>query len=279
MILLDGKKTSKKLLSQCKIKTDNINITLAVILVGDNPASKIYVKNKRIQCKKNNIKSIKILLPEDVTQDDLINNIKNLNKNKDINGILVQLPLPNHIDEKKVIESINPNKDVDGFSPMNIGNMFLNPNFKGLKPATPYGIEKILEEYDIDVKGKNVVVVGRSNIVGKPISTIMLNKSATVSVCHSKTKNLEEYTKKADILIVAVGVAKLIKDYMVKNGVVVIDAGINRLENKKIVGDVDFENVSKKSSYITPVPGGVGPMTIASLIINTIKAYEIQNKT
>ncbi len=241
------------------------------MVVGENPASQIYVQNKKLACEKVGIKSVSHELKEDVQEQELIQLINKLNSDKEIHGILVQLPLPAHIDENKIINAINPEKDVDGFHPLNIGKMMLG--LKTLLPCTPSGIIEILKRSSIQIEGKHVVMVGRSNIVGKPVAQLLLNKNATITICHSKTKNLKEITRQADILVVALGKAKFIKKDMIKDKVIIIDVGINRLENNKICGDVDFENVKNKASLITPVPGGVGPMTIAMLLKNTLEAY------
>lgn len=243
---------------------------LAVVIVGDNSASRIYVNGKRKMCAEIGIKSYEYALNGDCSEEELISLIKELNVNEDINGILVQLPLPKHMDESKIIKSIDPNKDVDGFHPESVAGIMLGkPKFI---PCTPFGIIEILESNNIQVEGKRCVVIGRSNIVGKPISLLLLAKNATVTMCHSKTLNLNEITKMADILIVAIGIPKFIKKDMVKKDAIVIDVGINRLEDKKIVGDVDFEEVKEVASAITPVPGGVGIMTKIMLMKNTIKA-------
>ncbi len=276
--IIDGKKLAKEIREDLKIKCDklkNNGVTpvLAVIMVGDNPASKIYVKNKSKACEEIGIKYKEYLLKEETTQKELLDLIQKLNKNKEISGILLQSPLPNHLNEKQAFETISDRKDVDGFTQKNIGKLCVEE--ETFISCTPAGIIRIFEEYNIDLCGKNVVIIGRSNIVGKPLIQCCLQKNATVTICHSKTKNIEEYTKKADIIIVAIGKNKFLTADMVKDGVVVIDVGINRLDNGKISGDVDFKNVEKKASYITPVPGGVGPMTIAMLMENVIKATKM----
>ena len=274
-IIIDGKKLAQKIRTNLKIeceelKKKGINPKLAVILVGNDGASKVYVKNKSIACQEIGIEYEEYLLNEDINQEELINLIEELNKQKDIHGILLQSPIPTHLDINQAFEAISPKKDVDGFNPINVGKLSLNQDT--FVSCTPYGIMKMFEEYNIKLEGKNVTIIGRSNIVGKPLLQCCINKNATVTMCHSKTNNLEQYTKKADILIAAMGKAKFIKENMVKDGVVVIDVGINRGQDGKLTGDVDFENVEKKASYITPVPGGVGPMTIAMLMNNVIKA-------
>ena len=274
-IIIDGKKLAQKIRTNLKIeceelKKKGINPKLAVILVGNDGASKVYVKNKSIACQEIGIEYEEYLLNEDINQEKLINLIEKLNKQKDIHGILLQSPIPTHLDINQAFEAISPKKDVDGFNPINVGKLSLNQDT--FVSCTPYGIMKMFEEYNIKLEGKNVTIIGRSNIVGKPLLQCCINKNATVTMCHSKTNNLEQYTKNADILIAAMGKAKFIKENMVKDGVVVIDVGINRGQDGKLTGDVDFENVEKKASYITPVPGGVGPMTIAMLMNNVIKA-------
>lgn len=275
MNLIDGKKISTKFRKQLAKEIEQLKEEfgkvpgLAVVLVGDNQASQTYVSSKEKACRSVGIYSESYQLPRDTNEEDLIKLIDSLNKKDMIHGILVQLPLPNHIDEKKIIERINPQKDVDGFHPINIGNLVIGD--EGFISCTPYGIIKLLEEEGIDIEGKEAVVVGRSNIVGKPMAILLLQKNATVTIAHSRTKNLIEVIKRADILIAAVGKPNFIKSDMVKEGAVVIDVGINRIE-KKLVGDVDFEEVKEKTSYITPVPGGVGPMTITMLLFNTVKS-------
>lgn len=245
---------------------------LAVIVAGNNPASRIYVDNKKKDCEYIGINSYEYALPEDVTQDEVLKLIETLNNDDKIDGMIVQLPLPKHIDEEKVIKTISPKKDVDAFHPENVGKIMIG-NY-GFLPCTPAGITELLKEYNIETKGKNAVVIGRSNIVGKPMALLLINADATVTVCHSKTQNLSEITKKADILVVAIGKAKFVTADMVKEGAVVVDVGMDRDENGKLCGDVDFESVSQKASYITPVPGGVGPMTRAILMKNAVTASE-----
>jgi methylenetetrahydrofolate dehydrogenase (NADP+)/methenyltetrahydrofolate cyclohydrolase len=275
MIILDGKKLSDKIRENVKKEVDELQKSgttpgLAVILVGNDPASAAYVNMKSRACKEAGIYSIAHEMPDSISQENILDIIHMMNKNPNIDGILVQLPLPKHIDTTAILEAIDPNKDVDGFHPYNVGRVVAG--LDGFIPATPYGVMKLLEEYDIDPKGKNVCVVGASNIVGKPMATLLLNANATVDICHIYTKDLKAHTLNADIICVGVGVVNLIKEDMVKDGAIIIDIGINRLENGKLVGDVDFENVASKCSYITPVPGGVGPMTIAMLLENTIKS-------
>lgn len=276
--LIDGNKLSEKVLSEVKkevfaLAKKGIVPGLAVVLVGEGPASKLYVSLKNRRAKEAGIYSEQISFPENVSEKELIKKIEELNKNKKIHGILVQLPLPKHIDEKKVIEKILPEKDVDGFTSVNFGKLMQGEEF--FVPCTPKGIVKLIESTGTEISGKNCVVVGRSITVGKPVSLMMLNRNATVSICHSKTKNLAEHTKNADILIVAVGKPDLISKSMVKKGAVVIDAGINEV-NGKTVGDVS-EDVKEVASYITPVPGGVGPMTVACLMENTVLVAKLQN--
>ena len=279
MIIIDGKEFSKKILEEISneqkeiVERKNLRPAgLAVIIVGENPASQVYVRNKTRACEKVGFYSETIKLEENISEHDLIKKIEELNEDDKIDGILVQLPLPKHIDELKVINSIKPEKDVDGFSNVNVGKMVIGDE-RGFLSCTPYGIIQLLEGYDIDVDGKDVVVVGRSNIVGKPMAMMLIQKGATVQVCNSRTKDLSKKLKKADIIVVAVGVPRMIKATDVKEGVVVIDVGINRVDGK-LCGDVDYEDVAQKASYITPVPGGVGPMTIASLIKNTFISYQ-----
>ena len=279
MIIIDGKEFSKKILEEISneqkeiVERKNLRPAgLAVIIVGENPASQVSVRNKTRACEKVGFYSETIKLEENISENDLIKKIEELNENDKTDGILVQLPLPKHIDELKVINSIKPEKDVDGFSNVNVGKMVIGDE-SGFLSCTPYGIMQLLEGYDIDVDGKDVVVVGRSNIVGKPMAMMLIQKGATVQVCNSRTKDLSKKLKKADIIVVAVGVPRMIKATDVKEGVVVIDVGINRVDGK-LCGDVDYEDVAQKASYITPVPGGVGPMTIASLIKNTFISYQ-----
>ena len=275
MEIIDGKALAKEIREDLKIKCDElkekgINPKLAVIMVGEDKASKVYVKNKSKACDEIGIAFEEYLLNENTKQEELIGLIEKLNNDNTIHGILLQSPIPKKLDINEAFRTISPEKDVDGFNPMSVGKLCLNQDT--FVSCTPYGIMKMFEAYDINLEGKNLVLVGRSNIVGKPLIQCCLNKNATVTVCHSRTKNLKEYTKNADILIAAIGKSKFITSDMVKQDAVVIDVGINRGEDGKLTGDVDFENVSKKASYITPVPGGVGPMTIAMLMNNVIKA-------
>ena len=279
-IIIDGKELAKKIRANLKIeceelKQKNINTKLAVIMVGEDPASKIYVKNKSKACIDVGIEYEEYLLDANTTQEKLIRLIEKLNTDKTINGILLQSPIPANLDINEAFRTISPQKDVDGFNPVNVGKLVLNQDT--FVSCTPYGIMKMFEEYGIDLNGKNVVILGRSNIVGKPLIHCCLNKNATVTTCHSKTQNIKEITLKADILISAIGKAHFVPADMVKENAVVIDVGINRLDDGKVTGDVDFENVKEKTSYITPVPGGVGPMTIAMLMNNVVKATKRQN--
>ena len=281
MTLIDGKLVSKKICDEVSTEVAELNkkgieACLAVIIVGDDPASRVYVNNKKKKCAAVGIKSLEFALPAETTQEELLSLIEKLNADKAINGILCQLPVPKHIDEKAVIEAIDPNKDVDCFSDINVGKLWTGEAV--FMPCTPAGVMEMLKEYGIDPTSKNCVIVGRSKIVGKPLAALMLKANATVTVCHSKTENLSEVCKNADILVAAIGKPEFIKENMVKDGAVVIDVGINRKEDGKLCGDVDFEAVGKKASFITPVPGGCGPMTIAMLMKNTVKACEIQNK-
>ena len=280
-MIIDGKELARKTREKLKIECDNLKKEgifpkLAVIMVGDDKASQIYVKNKSKACQEIGIEFEEYFLGNDIKQEELIELIQKLNCDKSINGILLQSPIQKSLDINEAFRTILPEKDVDGFNPINVGKLCLNQ--ETFISCTPYGIMKMFEEYDIDLTGKNVTILGRSNIVGKPLIQCCLNKNATVTVCHSKTKDLKEHTKNADIVISAIGKAKFVTADMIKDGAVVIDVGINRNENGKIVGDVDFENVSPKASYITPVPGGVGPMTIAMLMNNVIKATKLQKR-
>ena len=278
---MDGKTVSAYVKEQIKnecaiLKQQGITPGLAVIIVGNDSASRIYVNNKKKACADTGIYSEEYALPEDTSEEMLIELIKQLNKKAQINGILVQLPLPKHISESAVIEAIDPSKDVDAFHAENTGRI-MSGNYRYL-PCTPAGILEILDYYKIDCTGKHCVIIGRSNIVGKPTAMMMLKRNATVTVCHSKTENLKDICKTADILVVAIGKAKFVTADMVKQGAVVVDVGINRDENGKLSGDVAFDEVKEKASFITPVPGGVGPMTISMLLKNTITATRIQNK-
>ncbi|WP_367182203.1 bifunctional methylenetetrahydrofolate dehydrogenase/methenyltetrahydrofolate cyclohydrolase FolD [Fusobacterium sp.] len=279
MGILDGKKCSEEILEKIKIEIDKMVKSgkrapgLAVVIVGENPASKVYVNSKIKACNKVGICNKEISLPEDVTQEELLQNIQKLNEDENIDGILVQLPLPKHLDEEEVCNAIREDKDVDGFKPENLGKVVLGKE-DGMIPCTPQGIMYLLDTIkDFELYGANAVVIGRSNIVGKPISSLLINRGATTTICNSKTKNIDEILKKADIIIAALGQPKFLKENMVKENAIIIDVGINRVDGK-LCGDVDFENVSKKASHITPVPGGVGPMTIAMLLTNTLKAYK-----
>lgn len=275
-IIMDGKALSIEIRSEIKAKIEEMKKqgkeapSLAVVLVGDDPASKIYVRNKKNACAEAGITSYEYTLPENSTEEEVLSLIEKLNNDDKINGILVQVPLPKGIDEKKVIDTIAPEKDVDAFSESNIGKYFLG-NAKFL-PCTPGGILHLLDKYNVEVKGKSCVIIGRSNIVGKPMSLLLLQRNGTVTICHSATKNLADYTKNADIVVIAIGKANFLTGDIIKEGAVVIDVGINRLESGKVVGDADFESCNGKASYITPVPGGVGPMTIAQLLLNTLEA-------
>lgn len=278
--ILDGKKISnekKQKLTNEIIARNKDGIPppcLAVILIGDNPASKVYVKNKKESCTEVGIKSLSYDLNKDTSTKELIKLINELNNNKKVNGILVQLPLPKHIDANLILETISPKKDVDGFHPFNIGRLAQNNPL--IRPCTPYGIVQLLEINNINFKGLDAVVIGESNIVGRPMALELLKKEATVTICHIHTKNLKKYVSNAELLIVATGNPHLIKGDWIKQNAIVIDVGINRLEDGKIVGDVEFDEAIKKASYITPVPGGVGPMTISMLLHNTLLAQKIQ---
>ncbi|MCA1980000.1 MAG: bifunctional methylenetetrahydrofolate dehydrogenase/methenyltetrahydrofolate cyclohydrolase FolD [Calditerrivibrio sp.] len=275
--IIDGKKLSEKIRSGLKSKVDYYKEKfgkvpgIAVILVGDDPASNVYVNMKEKSCNEAGYKSVVERISKDSSTDELLSLVDKYNKDNNIHGILVQLPLPKQIDEKKILFAINPAKDVDGFHPFNVGLMHIGEDT--LYPCTPYGVMKMFEEYGIDLTGKNAVVLGRSNIVGKPMASLLIKANATVTICHSKTKNLPEVCAAADILVAAIGKANFVTREFVKPGAVVIDVGINRLEGK-LVGDVKYDEVEPIASYITPVPGGVGPMTITMLMFNTMKAFE-----
>lgn len=279
--IIDGKKISTELKDEVKekvaaLKEKGIDVTLAVILVGNDPASTVYVGNKKKACEYTGIISKSFELPEETTEDELLKLIDDLNKDETVNGILVQLPLPKHIDEDKVIRSINPDKDVDGFHPESVGRLSIGA--PGFVSCTPAGIIHLLKRSNTELDGANVVVVGRSNIVGKPMAMLLLRENATVTVCHSHTKDLREVCKKADVLVVAIGQPKFIDADYIKDGATVIDVGIHRIDGtKKLCGDVDYESAEKVAGKITPVPGGVGPMTIASLINNCYEAALMQN--
>ncbi len=272
--LLDGKKLRDKILAELKLKIDKFEKkpTLVVILVGENSASKIYVNNKKKTAEKLGINSKVLQYPQNITEAELLNKIEELNNDDTVTALLVQLPLPEHISKEKVINTINPKKDVDGFTPENFGKLFSGEE-PTVYPCTPKGIMLLLAEYNIEVEGKHVVIVGRSNIVGKPLSQMMLNKNATVTICHSKTQNLADIIKTADVVVSAVG-KNVIKGEMLKNDCVIVDVGIFKDENGKTRGDVDFETAFHIASYISPVPGGVGPMTITSLMLNTVELFE-----
>ena len=278
-VLINGKELASKIRGQVKIKVDelkkkNIRPKLAIIMVGNDEASKIYLNNKRKACIETGIEYEEHILNENIKQEELEDTIIRLNRREDVHSILLQSPIPKHLDIYKAFGMIDYRKDVDGFNPINIGRLALNR--KTFIPCTPNGIMKLLEEYNIDLKGTNVVILGRSNIVGKPLAQCLINKDATVTICHSKTKDLKEITKNADILISAIGKPKFITVDMIKQGAVIIDVGINRLK-EGIVGDVDFDEVKEKASYITPVPGGVGPMTVAMLLNNVVIAAKYLN--
>jgi methylenetetrahydrofolate dehydrogenase (NADP+)/methenyltetrahydrofolate cyclohydrolase len=282
MQILDGKKLSQKIEENIKkevalLKESTGRVPgLAVILVGNDPASHAYVGMKKKACDRVGFYSVTHEMPESISQEAIEETIQMMNQNPNIDGILIQLPLPPHIDTTKLLELVAPNKDVDGFHPFNVGR--LTTGLDGFVPCTPLGVMELLKEYNIDVEGKNCCVVGASNIVGKPMASLLLNKNATVEICHIYTDDLKKHTLQADMIFVGAGVINLIKEDMVQDGAVIVDIGINRAPNGKLVGDVDFENVSKKCSYITPVPGGVGPMTIAMLLANTLKAAQLHAK-
>ncbi len=278
-VRMDGKMVSAKvrgsILEEVNgLKEKGVRPGLAVIIVGEDPASKVYVRNKERACEECGFYSEKYALPEETTQEELLGLIDELNHNPHIDGILCQLPVPKHVDEQAIIDAISPEKDVDAFHPINVGKIMVG-NFDFL-PCTPAGVMQLLEEYDIDPNGKNCVVIGRSNIVGKPMAMLLLHKNGTVTICHSRTKNLKEVCAKADILVAAVGKADFVTADMVKDGAVVIDVGMNRKDGK-LCGDVAFDEVNEKASYLTPVPGGVGPMTITMLMKNTLKAAKLHH--
>ncbi len=270
--IIDGKKISAQVKEECKeeVARDHLDVTLAVIQVGNDPASTVYVGNKKKACEYIGIRSLAYELKEETSQDELLELVRGLNERDDVQGILVQLPLPSHIDEDLVIQTISPLKDVDGFHPQSVGALSIGQ--KGYVSCTPAGIVQLLKRSGVEMEGKECVIIGRSNIVGKPMALLMLRENATVTVCHSRTKNLKEVTNRADILIVAIGKPKFVDASFVKDGAVVIDVGIHRGEDGKLCGDVDFDSVEPKASAITPVPGGVGPMTIAMLMNNCIEA-------
>lgn len=274
-VIIDGKELAKKIRSELKnevveLKNKGINPKLAVIMVGDDKASKVYVKNKSKACGECGIDYEEFLMDKDIDMEELLETIDKLNKRDDIHGILLQSPIPSNLDINQAFNKINHKKDVDGFNPINVGKLSIGEDC--FVSCTPAGVIKMLEEYNIEIEGKNVVIIGRSNIVGKPLIQCILRKNGTVTMCHSRTKNIKQITKNADILIAALGKPKFVTQDMIKDGAVIIDVGINRTEDGKLVGDVDFENVKNNASYITPVPGGVGPMTIAMLMTNVVKA-------
>ena len=279
-IIIDGKELAKKIRQDLKVEVDKLREKkvypkLAVIMVGEDKASQVYVRNKSKACNEIGIDFEEFLLPSNITMEKLLELIEELNNRKDISGILLQSPIPKPLNIREAFNKIDYRKDVDGFNPINVGK--LEKKKKSFISCTPYGVVKMLEEYNINPEGKNVVIIGRSNIVGKPLLQCLLNKNATITICHSKTRDIKAITKNADILIAAVGRPHFVTEDMVKDGAVVIDVGINRNEEGKLIGDVDFENIEKKASYITPVPGGVGPMTIAMLMNNVVEAAKMQN--
>ena len=281
-IILDGKKLSETIKSEIgeevKKLADSSQLPpgLAVIIVGNNPASKVYVSSKKKACAATGIYSLEVALDENITQDKLLDEINKLNNNDKIHGILLQLPLPKHLDEHKALEAISPDKDVDGFHPTNVGKLYIG--LDTFVPCTPKGVIEILKRYNISISGKNAVVIGRSNIVGKPVAALLMKENATVTIAHSKTQNLPELVKKSDIVVAAIGKPNFVKGEWIKEGAVVVDVGINSVDDPssqkgyRLVGDVEFEEAEKKASFITPVPGGVGPMTIAMLLSNTLKS-------
>lgn len=277
--IIDGKALAQNVREEIKIKTKSLKEKgiipgLAVVLVGEDPASQIYVRNKAIACQEAGMYSEVIKLPENTSEEELLAKVEELNTRKDIHGFLVQLPLPKHIDEEKVIIAINPKKDVDGFHPENVGNLFIGRD--AMVSCTPAGCMKMIEEIGYDLTGKHAVVIGRSNIVGKPIFALLLRKHATVTICHSRTENLAEITKQADVLVAAVGKPGMVTGDMIKPGALVLDVGINRLPNGKVVGDIDFASASQVAGWLSPVPGGVGVMTITMLLENTLKAAQYE---
>lgn len=283
MQIIDGKLVAKVTREQIKQEVEGLKalnypnaIGLAVILVGDDPASQVYVRNKIKACDEVGIKSFLCKLPAESTFDEVAGTIRYLNENPDVSGMILQLPLPKHLDENSLLDLIDPEKDVDGCHYVQKGRLWTGRD--SLVACTPYGVMKLLEYYDISLQGKNAVVIGRSNLVGKPLAQLLLDANCTVTICHSKTSNLAEITSRADIVCVAIGKAKFLTSDMVKNGAVVIDVGMDRDENGKLCGDVDFDSVAPKCSYVTPVPGGVGPMTVTMLLANTVKAYKAQNE-
>lgn len=277
-VIIDGKAVSAKVKEEIRaeVERDNLSVGLAVVIVGNNQASRVYVNNKKKACEVCGIKSFEYALPEETTEEQLLGLIDTLNADKNVNGILVQLPLPKHLNEEKVIERINPDKDVDAFNAANVGKIMIG-NYAFL-PCTPAGVMELIHSTGTEISGKECVVIGRSNIVGKPMAMLLLHENATVTICHSRTKNLAEVCARADILVSAVGKADFVTADMVKDGAVVIDVGMNRNAENKLCGDVKYDEVEKKASFITPVPGGVGPMTIAMLMKNTIKAKRLQSE-
>lgn len=278
--IIDGKAVSAQVKERIKLETDQlknkgVEVGLAVVIVGDDPASKVYVRNKKLACEAVGFKSYEYALPAETTEEQLLELVQTLNTDDKVNGILVQLPLPKHLDDKVIINNILPEKDVDAFHPVNVGKIMIGDY--SFLPCTPAGVMVLIESTGTEIAGKECVVIGRSNIVGKPQAMLLLHKSGTVTICHSKTQNLKEVCSRADILVAAVGHAKMITADYIKEGAVVIDVGMNRDENGKLCGDVDFEDCKDKAGYITPVPGGVGPMTIAMLMQNTLTAAKMQN--
>ena len=278
--IIDGKAVSAQVKERIRLETEQlkdkgIEVGLAVVIVGDDPASKVYVRNKKLACEAVGFKSYEYALPEETTEEQLLELIKTLNADEKVNGILVQLPLPKHLDDKVIINNIVPEKDVDAFHPVNVGKIMIGDY--SFLPCTPAGVMELIKSTGTEIAGKECVVIGRSNIVGKPQAMLLLHQSGTVTICHSKTQNLKDVCSRADILVAAVGRAKMITADYIKEGAVVIDVGMNRDENGKLCGDVDFEDCKDKVSYITPVPGGVGPMTIAMLMENTLTAAKAQN--
>lgn len=278
--IISGKEVSAKVKNEVKEKTlelknKGIEVGLAVVIVGDDPASRVYVNNKKKACEEVGFTSYEYALPAETTEEELLTLVDKLNKDDKVNGILVQLPVPKHINETAVINAISPDKDVDAFHPVNVGKIMIGDY--AFLPCTPAGVMELIDSTGVDIAGKSCVVIGRSNIVGKPMSMLLLHRSGTVTICHSKTKNLKEICANADILVAAVGRPNFVTGDMVKEGAVVIDVGINRLENGKLCGDVNYEEAEKKAAFITPVPGGVGPMTIAMLMKNTLTAAMIKN--
>ena len=279
--LISGKEVSLKVKNQvaeetAELKKQGITPGLAVIIVGNDPASRVYVNSKKKACAEVGFNSYEYALPEETTQEELLELVQKLNNDNNVNGILCQLPSPKHIEENAIINAIKAEKDVDAFHPFNVGKIMIGEY--AFLPCTPAGVMELIDSTGVEISGKSCVVIGRSNIVGKPMAMLLLHRSGTVTICHSKTQNLQEICRNADILVAAVGRANFVTEDMVKDGAVVIDVGMNRLENGKLCGDVDFENVEKKASFITPVPGGVGPMTIAMLMKNTLTAAKMHNK-